>query len=296
MLEVCCAAQGSYVRHSAAMLHSVLEHAPPGGARVHYLHGPRFPAADARKLGAMVEALGGRMHFVAVDPAQLRDLPDPHEFTQAMWYRLLLPDLIPDADRVLYLDVDTLAADELAPLWATELGDHSVGAVTNVFERRFAHRPEELGLAGPQAYFNSGVLLMNLAAMRDRGAAAALRAYARERGPDLLWPDQDALNVVLGATRLALHPRWNVMNSTIGFDWAPAAYPPGQVQEARVRPGIRHFEGPVMNKPWHLLCDWPHRELYRHHRRQTPWPRVRPAGLSAHNLWLRARGRTGVSA
>ena len=68
-----------------------------------------------------------------------------------MWYRIFLPELLPDVDRVLYLDVDTLAVDSLEPLWATDLGDAPGGAVTNVFmqDRDSRPRPEALGLPGP---------------------------------------------------------------------------------------------------------------------------------------------------
>ncbi len=40
----------------------------------------------------------------------------------SLWYRIFLGELMPEVDRVLYLDADTIAVDSLAPLWATELG------------------------------------------------------------------------------------------------------------------------------------------------------------------------------
>jgi hypothetical protein len=56
-------------------------------------------------------------------------------------------------------------------------------------------------------------------------------------------------------------------------------------------PAIRHFEGPGPYKPWHYLCDRRWRDLYRHHRGATPWPRVRLQGRSPRNVWRRARDR-----
>ena len=283
MLHVACAAEGAYVRHSAAMLHSVLAHRGPDAVRVHYLHGPRLGARAARGLAAMVERDGGSVAFYEIADAAVAGLPRDHRFTPAMWYRLFLPELLPGVERVLYLDVDTLAADALAPLWETDLDGHWVAAVTNVFEPWSAGRPAELGLR-PEDYFNSGVLLLNLAAMRRDGRGEALRAFVRERGEALLWPDQDALNVVLGERRLALHPRWNCMNSVLTFSWSADVLGAEAVDEARRRPGIRHFEGPGANKPWHLLCDAAGRDRYAAHRRETPWPRWRPEGLTPTNV------------
>src|SRR4051794_9072333 len=202
------------------MLRSVLVHAGTEGVRVHYLHGEEPAGADLRALAAMVEGAGGRIALHRIAPEGLAGLPEPGRFTPAMWYRLLLPELLSDVDRVLYLDVDTLALDGLAPLWRTDLAGHWVAAVTNVFEPWSAGRPAALGLPGPAAYFNSGVLLFNLAEMRRDDRGEALRTFAREHANELLWPDQDALNVVLGERRLALHPRWNCMNAVLAFPWS----------------------------------------------------------------------------
>ena len=282
MIHVACAAEGAYVPHSAAMLHSVLAHRGGRELCAHYLHSPRLPHASA--LRAMVEAHGGSIAFHEIPDRDVAGFPDEHRFTPAMWYRLFLPELLPDMQRVLYLDVDTLATDDLGALWDTELGDHWLGAVTNVFEEWSMGRPAELGLSGPEHYFNSGVLLLNLEQMRRDGRGEALRDYARERGAGLLWPDQDTLNLVLGERRLALHPRWNCMNSVLAFPWAADVFGAATVEEARARPGIRHFEGPERNKPWHLLSESPGRELYYEHRRGTPWPRVRREGVTPRNV------------
>jgi lipopolysaccharide biosynthesis glycosyltransferase len=275
VLEVSCAVRGDYVPHSAAMLHSVLGAAGGHRVRVHYLHGPGLAPWTRRRLARMVQAGGGEVAFHRIAARRVAGLPVSGYFTEAMWYRILLPELLPGSDRVLYLDADTIACDAIAPLWDEDLDGLLVGAVTNVFEERFLDRPAALGLAGPEAYFNSGVLLLNLDEMRRAGAAAAIRAVAAERGDELLWPDQDALNIVLGGRRRALHPRWNAMNSVLLFDSAAGVFGAEAVAEARARPAIRHFEGPGPNKPWSPGSAVPQRERYLEHRRATPWP-LRP--------------------
>ena len=269
-LRVACACEGDYVPHSAAMLHSVLEHGGPG-VEVHYLHGPGFDPDAIRLLRELVEAGGGAIAFHEIAPGSVEGLPTYSMFTSAMWHRTFLPELVPDAGRILYLDVDTIAADSLLPLWETDLGDHWLGAVTNVFQHNHMQRPGELGLER-DSYFNSGVLLMNLEAMRRDGCAEAVRRCAAERGEALEWPDQDALNLVLGERRLALHPRWNAMNAVLHFPQAAGVFGAEAVEEARRNPGIRHYEGPRENKPWNYMCPREGRELYIRHRAATPWP------------------------
>ena len=288
-LHVSCAAEGAYVIHSAALLDSVLAHRGALDVHVHYLHGPRMPARSSELLRQMVEGRDARISFLAVGDELVADLPSDPQFTAAMWHRSFLPELLPDVDRVLYLDVDTVVMDALEPLWATDVSGHYLAAVTNVLEPRFRHRPSELGLSGPAAYFNSGVLLLNLERMRADDRGAAVRAFARDQGPRLMWPDQDSLNVLLGGQRVPLHPRWNVMNSLMGLP-ATDEFSPDQAQAARSRPGIRHFEGPGVNKPWHYLCAQPHRQVYDQHRLNTPWPRVRRQGVTPLNVVRRLTG------
>lgn len=255
--------------------------------RIHLLHGADLSPATPALMREMVERQGGSISFLRVPERLVAGLPTMSSFPVAMWYRLFLPELLPSVDTALYLDCDTIAVGALEPLTQLDLSEHYLGAVTNVFQDDGSdRRPERLGLAGPHVYFNSGVLLMNLALMRRDDCTAALRDYAVQH-PDLVWPDQDALNVVLGARRLPLHPRWNCMNSVLSFPWSAEVFGPVAAAEARQHPAIRHFEGPSINKPWHLLCSHDMRDLYREHRRQTPWPRYRPEGTTPRNLLRR---------
>ena len=274
-LHLACAAEGeAYAAHSAAMLHSVLENAGGLDVRVHYLHSPRFRAEWRDKLAAVAP----RIEFHEIDDERVAALPSQALFTQAMWYRIFLPQLLPTEPRALYLDVDTLAVDSLVPLWETEVGDDWLGAVTNVLQHNHRHRPGELGLPGPEVYFNSGVLLLNLDAWRRDGCTQRLHDFAVDNAETIDWPDQDALNVVLGERRTRLHPRWNTMNSIVQWESAKEVLPPEQVEEARRNPGIRHFEGPAQNKPWHYGSSRQAQALYARHRRATPWPEVRLEG------------------
>lgn len=282
-LHIACAADGGYVPHSAAMLHSVLARRGRRPVAVHYLHGPGLAAADRDRIAAMVGAGGASVSFVEVPAAAVEGLPARDYFTPAMWYRILLPELLPDLDRVIYLDVDIIVLDSLDPLWEQDLGDHLLGAVTNVFEPEHLGRPAELGLGGPDAYFNTGVLLLDLARLRRERATQALRRYALEHREQLLWPDQDTFNVVLRGRRLPLDPRWNCMNSVLRLERSATVFGAEVAARACRDPAIRHFEGPAQNKPWHYLSEPSMRALYLEHRRQTPWPRCRLDGATLAN-------------
>jgi lipopolysaccharide biosynthesis glycosyltransferase len=266
------------------MLHSVLAANPEDDVRVHYLPGAGITPGDERSLARMVERAGGSIAFLRVPRERLAAVPTEGFTREATWYRIFLPELLPDVSRVLYLDADVIVLGRLAPLWELDLSGAWVGAVTNLLEPIYKGHPAELGIPPDQPYFNAGVLLMNLDAMRSDGCTEALLDYARVNAARLMWRDQDALNAVLGGRRLALHPRWNLMNSMLSFPDAADVLGGEALAEALADPAIRHFEGPADNKPWHLLCGWEGRDLYRRHRRQTPWPRTWPEGVTPRNV------------
>lgn len=287
-LHLACGSDAKYVPHVAAMLHSVASHRGQLDLDAHFVHGPTLSMETRRLLAGMVERDGGTLTLHEVADENIAGLPETREIPAAMWYRTFLPRLLADVDRVLYLDADAIAVDALEPLWATDISDDYVAAVTNVWEPWNRAYPVELGLADPTAYFNSGVLLMNLDAMRRDDCSRRILDCARSRDR-MVWPDQDALNVVLGERRVELHPRWNVMNSVMVFPEAIDVFGAEAVEEARQRPGIRHFEGPWANKPWHFECGRPGREDYLLNRAATPWPDVDLEGAT-----VRARLRRFV--
>jgi lipopolysaccharide biosynthesis glycosyltransferase len=283
-LHVACAAEGfEYVGHSAAMLHSLLSQHPRGEVAIHYMHGPDIGAREEELLAEMVEREGGSISFLRIEDSELEGLPTVGFTRKATWYRIFLPDLRAELERIVYLDADLLVLDSLEPLWQTDLEGQWLGAVTNVLQHNHAHRPAQLGIEEPHVYFNAGVLLMNLEQMRRDGRTEALLDYAREDPDRIEWRDQDALNVVLGPRRVRLHPRFNYMNS-FAWEHAAEAFGADALEEARAHPAIRHFEGPDLNKPWHYMCEHDLKQLYEQHRRATPWPRYRPDGRTPRNV------------
>lgn len=283
-IRVACAVEGErYVPHCAAMLHSLLEHNRGVHVQIDYLHGDDTSEEGRERLAAMVTEMGGAIHFHAVADRWVEGLPTRDFTRKATWYRISLDELLPDVDRILYLDLDLLVNESVLPLWQTPLDGHLIGAVNNVPpwpDRFYVERPE----LGGDRYFNAGVLLMDLGALRQEQFGARMRAFAREHARRLKWRDQDALNEVLHARRLPLHPRWNCMNAVMNFTYAHKYFEGDQLEQARRDPAIRHFEGPSENKPWHLLGDQEGWHQYVHHRRQTPWPRVHRSGRTPPNL------------
>lgn len=284
MITLACITDARFARHTGAMLQSALARTAPERCRVYVLHDTPLGDENSARLRAVVEASAGVLSFLIVPPAQAAQFPSGY-FPRSIWYRVLLPELLPDSDRVLYLDSDMVVTDSLRPLWETDLGEHLLGAVTNPFYPFMPpHARTNLGIDEPRDYFNSGVLLMNLARMRAEGTTALCMAFARSH-PGSSYPDQDALNVTCRDRWLHLHPRWNAQSTLYELAPRELPLPPAQMAEAIGAPAVIHFIG--LFKPWHYLCRHPRQRDFLQAAAATPWGVPPIEGRNLRNWILR---------
>lgn len=284
MIEIACAADDSYVPHCGAMLHSLLANNPSEVFRIHFLHDQAFAKSNQDRLIRLAEKFGAKVNLVTISHDLIGKFPSK-KFHISCWYRVLLPALLPDVAKVLYLDADMVILDDIGPLWKTDLGGNIMGAVVNPLYPFMPDRAtEQLGLRDRHEYLNSGVLLMDLGLMRSESVSEKVLEYARSN-PENIWPEQDALSVVCQGRWLSLHPRWNAQTTLYDLDSAQLPFPAAITEEARKNPAIVHFIGPL--KPWHYLCRHPIRAKYDLHRRQSPWPNYELEGRTFFNYLIR---------
>jgi lipopolysaccharide biosynthesis glycosyltransferase len=85
-------------------------------------------------------------------------------FTKYTLYRLVVPDFVPE-DRVLYLDADTLVVGDISEFYNTDLGNNLVAGCIDT-GITLQHK-RKIGGSPAADYLNAGVLLMNLAKLRQ---------------------------------------------------------------------------------------------------------------------------------
>ncbi len=223
-----------------------------------------IPEAEQKKLKSLLARAGTRhsVRFINLDTVFGKYLKiDESKWTtknwpRAAWGRIAVTDLLPDADRVIYLDIDVLVCTDLSPLFNADMGDAALGVV---FERESCegshfNKRFEIPLNCP-GYFNSGVLLMNLAVFRRDDLVKKVMDYAWTHSDVLTCPDQDALNGALCDRLYRLHPRWNWHDGLTRyiFKWNPASRiwrgnSPKASVGAALYPGVLHYQG--VHKPW----------------------------------------------
>ena len=153
----------------------------------------------------------GEKETGALDAEIRRDF-GTYKGSSANFVRLYLPQLLPDADWVIYSDVDTIWLRDPCLLWDLRDPSRSAQWVADLDStvadyRRWCRRK---GLSPNPQYACSGIMLINLAKWRKDGIFQRCRDFIKAHGlPDS--PDQDLLNTVLAGSAALLPPEWDVL-------------------------------------------------------------------------------------
>ncbi len=190
-----------------------------------------------------------RVYDVAPFLAQydLGKLKTGHRLTSAAYYRLFIPEIMQDYDKALYIDGDTVLLEDIAHLYDFDISGCYAGVVRDYniirdMSSSFkAHVKGLLGMEDTTQYFNSGVLLLDIAAMRRDFPLDFLMEQAELKGAK--HHDQDVLNSLFYGKVRFLPPRWNCM-------WQnEELYSPVEGgREALENPALVHYPGG--GKPW----------------------------------------------
>lgn len=262
---------GEYSRHAGVALHSLLSQASQP-VRAHILHDATLTDENRRRLRKIVEAAGAGIAFYPVQlPAEWAAV-STGAYTPGILFRLLTPQLLP-VDKLLYFDCDIVCRLDIAALWREPLSGRPIAAVPDrgVTELDADHqlRLRKAGL-DLQCYFNSGVLVMDLAWWRRELDLTEKFGQFINRFPDSIMLDQDFLNWLFQNHYCQLPEKYNTLVKCCreaGESDACSLY------ESR----IWHFSG---LKPWERYESKLDR-LYWLTLAQTPWQDQALPGLLA---------------
>ncbi len=178
----------------------------------HILHDETVGEENKRRLKQVANQKGDFIEFHEIDSAEFECIKNrTHGFTIGTMFRCMLPDLLPDLSKIVYLDADIFVNTDIKELWEFDINDYCLAAVVDEGVIKF-HIPNIL-YKYPEIdrnqYFNAGVLCMNLRKIKQRGNLKDLVVKFLVNNPEATYPDQDALNVLFHNNILYLDSSWN---------------------------------------------------------------------------------------
>lgn len=201
---------------------------------------------------------------IIVNRELFHDAPVTNRYPQEMYYRLLAPFILPESlKRVLYLDPDILVINSVRPLWELPLGEYSFAAASHSGVFEIINDVNRIRLGKEHAYFNTGVLLMNLDEIRTQLTTEKIFDCFRQQSNNLLLPDQDVFNILLGDDTLQIDDK--IWNYDTRYYSAYLLKSEGQfsLDEVLHQTVILHFCG--KKKPWQKKHSGLFSALYKHY-------------------------------
>lgn len=255
----------NYLHPLKVMLFSLFLNNPREKFTIYLMHSS-LTEKEVAEVNSFVQKHGHAFEEISIDPLVFADAPVVKHYSVEMYYRLLAFKFLPQTiDRILYLDPDILVINELQDLYNENIEGYLYAAAYH--DRASIKEINKLRLKpyDIEAYYNSGVLLMNLDEQRKRIREEEIFAFVEENRKKLILPDQDVINGLYSK-----HIK-NVDEVLYNFDarfyhyYRITSKNAVNMDYIINNTAIIHFCG--KKKPWHQNYTGKFHSLYKHYER-----------------------------
>ena len=244
-IAVCLSSNNFYAQHLGAAVASILKVKNKDEFIKIYIIDGGISEENKKRLMFFELNYDCKIIFVKPDEERLKNcvIYKGAHVSIATFYRCLIPEIIPNESKIIYLDSDTIVRTSLREIFQTDMGENLVYGVADVAEDANKKR---LGL---DKYVNAGVLLFNCDLMRKENFVDKMFSWMVDNMDKIFAYDQDLINKVAAGRIEYLDDKYNAQVRRVGatrFD-------------NLLEPAILHFISP--KKPW----------SYWKPLNQTPW-------------------------
>ncbi|MDR1504225.1 MAG: glycosyltransferase family 8 protein [Prevotella sp.] len=260
MIHISCGLDNNYAPYCIILLYSILENNKENDITFHLL--TNNMSEDNRKIiQQVVNDYGKNVLFYHVDKELFKGFPISGHINYAAYFRFLLPSVLPDLDKVLYLDCDMIVDGDLKELWNIDIENYALAGVRDS-ENDNIRLYNRLGYEQSLGYINSGVLLINLKEWRkDNILTTAIKALTSSP-LKYQYHDQDFINEFYCDRKLLIDFKFNLMEFFL-FSYNKFIISRKyfhDIERAIKKPTIIHFCGHI--KPWHIEYSSPIKYIF----------------------------------
>jgi lipopolysaccharide biosynthesis glycosyltransferase len=282
-IEIAVTSASDYVMPVVVMLKSLFENNKDICITVNLLY--LFSKTEEKDLLFLEDYIINHGHLcrkIGVSDAQLDQLPDGGRQSKDTFLRLLIPDLLPDVENLLYLDGDIIVYGSIKYFCSLNMENMYIAGAEDTTNFYLKEHCRNLGLSDDACYFNAGVVYMNLDLMRKDKIVPKFFEYLKNYADVIIANDQDLLNVTLWKKTKCFPPKYN-RNYLVEPDVALKTWGKEELREAKKHPAIIHYIGPI--KPWNYLSYHPKTKLWWKYLKMTPFKDFKPQNKSVKNFF-----------
>jgi lipopolysaccharide biosynthesis glycosyltransferase len=234
-------------------------------------------------LKADAKTYGSQVTFLNVNNEAYASFPTKAHISAPAYYRISIPELFDaSVEKAIYLDCDLIIKQDIQTLWGFELEEYPVAAIENISSSTY----KASGLKQCD-YFNSGVMLINLKAWRERGISEKVREFKKNHPELICTNDQCALNGVFKGQWKRLPLSWNMQSGLYRHSPQVDRLLKSETDEALWEPAIIHYIG--WSKPWINPCYHPLEGEFRRYKDKGEYATVNI--IDKNSLSIKNRSR-----
>lgn len=204
VINICLACDDKYAPLAGVSIASFLKNSATSDKLNFYILDNNISTKNKTKIESLKNIKDCSISFISVDNSKFENLYLPEKkgyLSISSYFRFVIPSLLKDLDKILYVDCDVIATTSIQEFYSTDISKHYAAVIedTDCFknQRRLNFNKDEI-------YFNAGVILINLKTWREQNIETKLFETVGEN-----LDDQDILNIVLKGKTVVVDNRWN---------------------------------------------------------------------------------------
>lgn len=215
IVPIVFATDDGYAPYLGVALHSLIVHASVEKEYKVYILYTNLTKEHRRRLCAMcTENVTVECVDVQKETSIFQSFSGTTHLRVEATYRLLIAELFPEFDKILYLDCDIIILEDVALLYQMELGEKILGVGEIALAKEIKiHFQTVLGV-NEETGFNSGVLLINTKKFKEEGIKEkCLNLFLeewKEKEKKFIYQDQDVLNITCSGKTKQFSMCWNL--------------------------------------------------------------------------------------
>lgn len=223
-------------------------------------------------LEQLADSFGQTINVVYIDKKLVSHLPLPSHAPQiniCTYYRLLIPTIFPNEERIIYLDCDMIVRKSLVDLWNTDLTGVAFAGVRDCYLMQ-SSCCIRLKYPVEDYYYNAGMGLYNITYLLEVGFDKIVKKFVDNNYDLIKCHDQDILNACFHGHFKSVSTTWNMLDIFLHRSY-PYEY--DDIDDflcSRKDPAILHYSGPC-SKPWFKDTFHPYLKDFLKYYEMSPW-------------------------
>ena len=271
-IHIALISSDEFVHYASTAISSVLANVAVGIKCHFYVLSLNMTDKTKKKMQRITRKFSCTIEFPYLDSDLMqifKDVHTPSRVSTITYARIVLPTILPNLDKIIYMDSDMFARGDISELWNIDLQDNYFAMVDDANKLTLSNM---LWKYPNPKYFNGGLLVINAKLLREDNYLDLLRKQIHKNVKSYTICDQDVINDTFRNRILSLSPTWNMYAPYYGGHPKYIPLDPEGYEQGLKNPKIIHCLG--IYRPWFPSVKHPYKQEFYKYSRLSPFYKI----------------------